>query len=230
MAEGTDSTGALPGDPGPRAAGVADAGGAPAAAAAADAGAAPTGGRHGEGADAPDPVLLRLDELTRAIEEGNRISQDRERVVDRLHEENQRLRAGELAQMLAPIFRDLVRLYDDLERTARAYEARGDAVTTDAARDVASYRDAVLDLLYRHGVEPYDAPEGTPFAASEHRALKPIPTSDPAKDRTIARVIRRGFRTDARIVRALEAEVYRLQKDPGAPPGAPADNANPRGS
>ena len=48
-------------------------------------------------------VISRLEKLQAGLNEANRISQDRERIVDRLHEENQRLRTGELRQAMAPI-------------------------------------------------------------------------------------------------------------------------------
>lgn len=158
-------------------------------------------------------ISSRIEDLARLIDEANRIAQDRERIIDRLHEENQKLRAGELYQLLSPILRDLIRLFDDLQRTAEAYSTRVDTMPAESVRDFESYRDVVSDILYRHGVERYEVPEGAPFDAKEQRALGAIPTTEPMTDRTVARVVRVGFRTDTRIIRPSEVQVYRFQDD-----------------
>jgi molecular chaperone GrpE len=152
----------------------------------------------------------RVEQLAGLLEEANLISRERERIIDRLHEENQQLRSGELWQAVAPMFRDLVRLYDDLEQTTQRYDIHIEAELKAAARDFQSFRDTVEDILYRHGVERYVAADGTPFNSKEQRALGVVPTPDENLDRTIARVVRAGFRAETRIVRLLEAEVFRF--------------------
>ncbi len=152
----------------------------------------------------------RVEQLASLLEEANVLSRERERIVDRLHQENQDLRAGELWQAVVPVFRDLIRLYDDLDLTALRYEVRTDLDGKEVVRDFQSFRDAVEDLLYRHGVERYTASEGVAFNSKEHKALGVVPTQDEKLDRTLARVVRSGFRMDARAVRILEAEVFRF--------------------
>jgi molecular chaperone GrpE (heat shock protein) len=150
----------------------------------------------------------RFDELCQSLDEANRISQDRERIVDRLHQENQRLRSGELQQAMMPFFRDLIRLHDDLSQTALRYAT---PTESEASRDFQSFGEAVADVLYRHGVERYTVDVGTPFNPREHRALAAVPTTEAALDRTIAKVVGAGFRYETRILRPLEAEVYRAR-------------------
>jgi molecular chaperone GrpE (heat shock protein) len=173
------------------------------------------------GAEALSKIAGRLDELGGCLDEANRISRERERIIDRLHQENQQLRGGELQQAMTPVYRDLIRLHDDLLQTSRRYLAQSAASDDEAARDFQSYSDAVMDVLYRYGVERYEAAEGAPFNPKEHRAVAAIPTTDGNLDRAIAKVIRFGFRTETRIVRLLEAEVYR------ATPAEQARDASP---
>jgi molecular chaperone GrpE (heat shock protein) len=149
----------------------------------------------------------RFDELCQVLDEANRISQDRERIIDRLHQENQQLRSGELQQAMMPFLRDLIRLHDDLLLTAHRYLDQ----KAEAGQDFESFSEAAADILYRYGVERYIAVEGTPFNPKEHRALAAIPTEEAALDRTIARVVRAGFRIETRVLRPLETEVYRAQ-------------------
>lgn len=155
------------------------------------------------------PINERIDELCEWLNEANQISKERERIIDRLHQENQQLRSGELQQAMTPVYRDLIRLHDDLLQTSQRYLAQGEASDAEAARDFQSYSHAVMDILYRYGIERYEAAEGAPFNPKEHRALAAVPTADENLDRTIAKAIRFGFRTEAKIVRLLEAEVYR---------------------
>lgn len=160
-----------------------------------------------------------LTELARALEESNRISAERERVINRLYEENQRLRAGELQQALMPVLRDLMRLYDDLHKTATAYSGRASSDPAEVLREWEYYRDSILDILYRQGVEPCATTQGSPFDPKEHRACGTVSTNERHQDRTIARVVRAGFRTEARLLRTADVEVYRA--------GTEADTVGP---
>lgn len=170
----------------------------------------------------------RVETLTCAVEEANRLSGERERIIDRLHQENQQLRQGELQQAVLPVFRDLVRLYDDLRQTAVAYTSRAEVTPADAARDFGVFAEMVADILYRQGVERYEAHAGDAFSTKEHRVLGAVQTPEQAKDRTIARSVRDGFRSETRVVRLLEAEVYRYVPQPAAGGEGVAEDAGGR--
>lgn len=175
--------------------------------------------------DPPEPVngqvaLTLLNELnekigilTERLEEGNRLSMDRERIIDNLHQENQSLRQGELQQALLPVLRDSIRLFDDLKQTSRNYAERQNLVPANVANDFQCFAETVSDILYRSGIESYSAFEGDPFNSKDHRVLGVVQTTSKEKDRTIARTIREGFRSNLTTVRLLEAEVYRYVPD-----------------
>lgn len=164
-------------------------------------------------------MMSRMEALTTAFDETNRISRERERVVDRLHEENQRLRAGERGQAMTPVWRDLIRLYDDL--------TKGAALGTDeVAAELSHFAGVVTDILYRHAeLEPYEASVGTSFNPREHKATGTDGTEDVDKDRTLAQILRVGFRSDACVFRPLEARVYRLASDRVQQMGEPVEHA-----
>lgn len=176
----------------------------------------------GTGEERLSSLVEQVESLARLMEEANRLAQERERIIDRLHQENQQLRQGELQQAILPIFRDLVRLYDDIRQTTRVYGSRTEITPQQVARDFECLAEMVTDILYRQGVECYEAHEGDLFNPKEHRVLAALPTPEQAKDRTIARSVRDGFRTDIRPVRLLEAEVYRYVAD-APPPAAEAE-------
>ncbi|HEU4710269.1 MAG TPA: nucleotide exchange factor GrpE [Pyrinomonadaceae bacterium] len=155
----------------------------------------------------------RIETLAALLEETNRLSNERERIIDRLHQENQSLKQGELQQALLPVLRDSIRLFDDLNKTAKNYATRENLVPANVAHDFQCFADTVSDILYRHGVDRYTAGEGDAFNSKEHRVLGVVQTSEKEKDRTIARTIHEGFRSNLAIVRLLEAEVYKYVSD-----------------
>ena len=159
-------------------------------------------------------INQRIETLATLLEEANRLSTDRERIIDRLHQENQSLRQGELQHALLPVLRDSIRLFDDLKQTALNYAERDSLVPANVARDFECFAETVYDILYRHGIESYSAVEGDVFNSKEHRVVGVVQTHEKEKDRIIKRTIREGFRSNHAVVRLLEAEVYRYVPDP----------------
>jgi molecular chaperone GrpE (heat shock protein) len=159
--------------------------------------------------EAGHAVTALLTSLSEQLKETNRISQERESVIDRLHRENQKLKQGELQQAVLPIFRDLIRLYDDLTSTAYKYSDQAAAGNENIVKDLSCYGETVIDILYRYGVEKIEARTGDDFNSKEHKAVAAAPTAEQGQDRKISRIIRDGFRAEAKIIRNVEVEVLR---------------------
>ena len=139
-------------------------------------------------------VAGRLDELAR-------LRRHDVELVDRLHEENGKLRQGELTEAMGPLLRGLIRLHDQMS-----------SLGADDPQSVAGIlRKQLLQVLdISADVRPYIAVPGSPFDPTRHLALRGIGTDDPARDRTIARGVRPGFvRGTSTVLRPAEAEVYR---------------------
>jgi molecular chaperone GrpE len=152
-------------------------------------------------------LSANLEDFTEQLREINRISEERERIIDRLHDDNQKLKQGELQQVLLPVFRDLIRLSDDLKITAANYADREG--TEKVANEFTCYRETVGDILYRYGVEQIEVAAGESFNPKEHKAVASSPAAGPEQDRTIAKIVRDGFKTEFRVIRNAEVEVYR---------------------
>lgn len=164
--------------------------------------------------EAEQQVIALLTSLSDQLKETNRISRERESVIDRLHQENQRLKQGELQQAQLPILRDLIRLYDDLKLTAASYSDRATADGEKFVNDLRCYAETVADILYRHGVEKIEAATGEEFNSKEHKAVAVTHAAGPEQERRIARVIRDGFRNETRVIRSVEVEVLRYEAPP----------------
>jgi molecular chaperone GrpE (heat shock protein) len=151
-------------------------------------------------------LTAQLREQTTQLSEHTSLASHREQTISRLHNEIQELRKGELEQALAPVVRDLIRLHDDLAAFVIEEKEKG---REDAEKVIGYFRDEAERMLDRTDVVAFDPMPGERFDPSQHRALRSAPTGDPALDRTIESVQRRGFRRGARVVRAAEVVVYR---------------------
>jgi len=160
-------------------------------------------------------LLAAVERLDRRTEERDRLAERDRDLVDRLHAENQRLRAGEAFQMIAPVARDLVRLRDQARQL--------DAASPEPGRgDAALIEPQLVQILARMGVEAYEPEPGEPFDPARHQGVGRRPTPDAALDGTVAGVRREGFAgPDARPLRPAEVEVWR--HDPALAPTEPAD-------
>jgi molecular chaperone GrpE len=155
----------------------------------------------------------------------------REQVIDRLHEENQRLRAGERLLLLRPLLTDLQRLRHDLLRTAAGLPAGFDAGA--AADMLRSYATSVELTLERAGVTVTAPEPGTAFDPSTQRATGMVPATDPGQDGTVAEVVLDGYHDveAGRTVVPAAVRVHRWIPEPEPTPdgGAttPASTAQP---
>ena len=176
------------------------------------------------GAGEPEPAE-RLSAIEGAITEFNRRSAHREAVIDRLHEENQRLRGGLYRSLLEPVIADLIRMYDALLREA----ARLTAEDADPARGrlLESFADDALLTLERCGLEEFTARHGEPFDPARHTAVSVVPVDDEAKDKTVAEVVAVGFleRESGRVRRPVRARFHQFR--PAAVAAGDREGAGP---
>ncbi|MEU8001316.1 nucleotide exchange factor GrpE [Catellatospora sp. NPDC049111] len=152
-------------------------------------------------ADAPaeptavDAALAGVRAELAAVREGLAAEHDRaaarERVIDRLHEENQRLRGGELRLALRPVLTELQRLRNDLRRQAVSLPAT--LTAQGAAELLDSFAYSVELTLERSDVQVVRAEVGDPFDPARHRAAGVVAADDPAQDGTVAQVLADGY-------------------------------------
>ena len=167
---------------------------------------------------APGHLLEALAERQERVEaqlaEFHRRSAHREAMIDRLHEENQRLH-GDLRQtILYPIVSDLIRLHDSLVGAAEATARAGDGASA-SAELIRSFASDVELTLDRCGIEPFGGEPGEPFRPAEHRALSVVPADRPELGNTIVEVVAVGFREldGGRVRRPLHARFARYEGD-----------------
>jgi molecular chaperone GrpE len=166
---------------------------------------APATGEIEAGTALAGELAGRLEKVEAQLAEFHRRSAHRESVIDRLHEENQRLHGGIGRIILEPVVTDLIRLYDQLDREVRRLAADGQDT-----RLLWSFTEDIVQILDRCGIEVFSASPGDPFERDRHRPLAVVACDDESQHNTVAEVVAVGFleRDTGRIRRPVQARVH----------------------
>lgn len=178
-------------------------------------------------AQPPDPDALTgaITELTAQIREHHDRAAARERTIDHLHAEVERLRAGERRALLRPVITDLQHLRRDLLH--QVAEMPAEVTRRQLTELLSSYALTVEQALERCGTEPLRVRPGETFSAREHRAVARVPAQHPDQDGTVAAVLADGYR-DATTERVTApARVHVHQWTPPEPADARQEQENP---
>lgn len=140
-------------------------------------------------------------------------------IVQELHSELQKYKAGLNKGIITPILKSLIRCYD------RVIECRNSAVSmTDDSVDVIlkqidkEYMNLSLyisDMVYDYDIEVIDVKVGDTYEPKKHKAITTLDTDDANKHNTIAEIKKSGF-TDivlGRVLRHCEVVVYKLENN-----------------
>lgn len=132
-----------------------------------------------------------LDQLCRRLADESDRAAARERIIDRQHEEIQRLRSVERVGQLRPVVTDLCRLRNGLLRQAATVPAE---MTGPKVADLLrSFVDEIEEALERCGVVVLPPEPGTPFTPGRQQVAAVVETADPLLDGTVAAVVQDGY-------------------------------------
>jgi len=159
----------------------------------------------------------RLHEMEERLGEFHQRAAHREGIINRLHEENQRLHDGFGRMLLEPMVADLIRLYDQLEREAVRLETDGQD-----NRLMRSFAEDVAEILDRCGFEVFSAEVGDPFERGRHRPVESVACDDESRHNTVAEVVAVGFfdRDADRVRRPVHARFYQYPRSTQADPAS----------
>lgn len=169
-----------------------------------------------EPAPSPDglaEIRLALNGLAATMEREHQRAAHREAIIDRLHEDNQGLRRGELQAMFDPVRATLYRLYDLVRRESERWASSTPPDPAHCATLLAAVADEIAEALARTGVERFTVKPGDLFDATRHRPVATIAVADPALDAAVVSVQTDGFERGETIVRKAEVCVGRLAHD-----------------
>lgn len=145
-----------------------------------------------------DELALRLAameaallDLTRRLAGENDRALARERVIDRQHEEIERLRSIERAGQLRPVVTDLGRLRNGLLRQAGTVPA--EMTGSQVANLLDSFAATVEETLERCGIAVLACAVGAAFEPKCHQVVGVVEIDDPERDGTVAEVLQDGY-------------------------------------
>jgi molecular chaperone GrpE (heat shock protein) len=185
---------------------------------------AETGGADPAVADAPDAhedaaaprgaLSEAVDVLRDALAASLRTQEHQQALLDRLHEEKERLREAEQRRQRDPVLRDLIQLSDTCLRTSRQWRDRGDVSAETAQTVSAALADVAEDValvLERQGIDSFLPAVEDPFLRSEANAVGTRPTNDADREGRVAEVRKTGYRMGERVLRFSEVVVWRFE-------------------
>jgi len=144
-----------------------------------------------------DPLALAERDRDDYLDQLRRLAAEFDNYKKRMGREHEELRERAAERLL----RDLLPVFDDLERALEAFEtAENDAI----ANGVALVHRALWTLLEREGVAELD-PTGEMFDPHRHEALLSQPADAP--DGTVLQVLQKGFLLGDRVLRPARVVV-----------------------
>jgi molecular chaperone GrpE len=154
-------------------------------------------------------LLTEMQQLRRDFDTKVKYDESKERQIDSLHRELQEYREGLHFKILRPLFIDLIAVYDDFGKLIEDMSNKeADQAPAQTVENLKSFQETIADILHRNGVEAYNV-EGDTHVPSRQRVLQVINTIDPARDKQVARRIRKGFEYDNRVIRPELIATYK---------------------
>ncbi|MFC9475994.1 nucleotide exchange factor GrpE [Nocardia sp. NPDC056952] len=153
-------------------------------------------------------IASALRELAEVVASEHERAAARERIIDRLHEDNQMLRRGEWDVVLEPVRNSLFALYTDLRREAEQWST-GAGTALAASHLFDAFAEDVSEALERLGLVPFTPESGETFDPVRHRRRRDCAVDDPALDGTVFACLTNGFTKGDRVVRRADIELAR---------------------
>ena len=147
-------------------------------------------------------ILTQITTLRQDFSVSVESNKTKDRLMDTLHQQLQEQREGLHWHILRPMLMELISLHDELSKNIMALTDK-----QESAQLLLHFQIIVEEILANNGVERFTNPSPM-FVTEEQRAVKAIPTNDPALNNTIAKRLRVGFKYEKRVIRPEWVETY----------------------
>lgn len=152
----------------------------------------------------------RVEELTELFRERLRTDAVQQKAFDQLYEELRQYKDDFIFQAEKPFLLDLLLFYDSLNWFQQSLQKQ--EMSPDVVADSFQYLlDEFLELLYRRDVVPSESTSR--FDRRVHKAVRVVPSPNPADDWRVQAILKRGFVRGDRLLRAEEVAVFRSGAD-----------------
>ena len=161
---------------------------------------------NGETATAPDVSAAELEKLRKQAAERDEYRDLALRAraeFENYQKRVQRDREQDMKYVYGPLVRDLLPIFDNLERAVEAAKQAGEQGPL--VQGVAMVQAQFLEQLKRNGITRIEA-QGQPFDPNQHQAIMQQPTAD-VPPGTVVQVVEQGFMNYDRILRPAKVIV-----------------------
>jgi len=159
-------------------------------------------------------ILQNLQNLVYRFENKIQSNEHNQWLIDDMHEELQEYKNGMIDQLTLSLERDVIKLYDDVSKSIGIFLEK--PASPDSYDKLFIMLKGFLtdleDLLYRHGVEPYEH-SGTDVDVSKQKVLYTEPTNDAALDKKVSKRLSRGWEKQGRIISPERISAYLYQEE-----------------
>lgn len=153
-------------------------------------------------------------QLIQLVNEQNRLfktrfSQDeqKEKLIDKMHEELQKLKADLYKNLVRPVLLDVIHIRDNMRRMETDLNKK----YPDGIVPIKTFSDYYLDLgdlLDAHSVEIFEEKPGTPFIPGKQKVVNRMATSNKDLTGIIVRSISSGYIYNCQVISPQRVDVY----------------------
>lgn len=156
-----------------------------------------------------DSLQEQLNSLQTEFQSKLKYDQHKDKIIDNLHSQLQEYKDNLIKKLLQPMIMDVIHTIDDFNKLISHYQQQEPSHidSQKLIKLMESVPDELEHLLYRQGVEIFNESE-TVFNPSRQKVVKTVPTSESAKDKTIAQSVRKGYEWEGQVLRKEMVEVY----------------------
>jgi molecular chaperone GrpE len=159
-------------------------------------------------------ILQNLQNLVYRFENKIQTDEHKQGLFDDMHEELQEYKNDMIDRLTLSLERDVIKLHDDISKSVGVFSEK--PASPDSYDKLfimlEGFATDLEDLLYRHGVEPYEH-GGNDVDVTRQKVLYTEPTDDPALDRKVAKRLARGWEKQGRIISPERISAYLFQKE-----------------
>ena len=149
---------------------------------------------------------VHLNKLTEAFNKRFLNDKAKDQAFDKLYESMQEYKDDFLANAKKPVFLDLIRLNDDIQKMLASND-ENDSADSETNKKLELVSDVIIEILYRNDIDVItEAPEQ--FDRNFQKAVKRISTDSKDMDRKVDEILKIGFIHGSQIIRPQEVSVY----------------------
>ena len=157
-------------------------------------------------------ILQNLQNLLYRFESKIQSDEHKDGLIDGMHEELREYKNGMIESLTLSLERDVIKLYDDISKSIGVFSEKP---ATPGGYDkllimLKGFATDLEDLLYRHGVEPYEN-SGADINVTKQKVLYTELTDDPALDKKVSKRLSRGWEKQGRIISPERVSAFLYQ-------------------